>query len=90
MTRSRTIALFALLTTVALLGGPAPPAALSEPASLPAAGAALCPTAALTPLPIPFCGEPCWVPGQSRGCIDDSGGFWVRVMCTCSGGSWVC
>ena len=37
-----------------------------------------------------YCGDPCTEEGQTAGCIDTSGPFWKRVICTCVNGSLVC
>ena len=34
--------------------------------------------------PLPRCGDYCDAPGASRGCIDDSGYSFKRVICTCT------
>jgi hypothetical protein len=87
------IALFALLAGAAMLAVPAPEVSASRPASLAVPHPALSTAApaAAPPMPMPaFCGDFCSVPGQTRGCIDDSSGVWKRVPCVCSGGVWVC
>lgn len=85
-------ALLALLAAVALLAAPAPELSVPPPDTASPVVAPLTPAALAQPSPpvIPFCGDPCWTPGQERGCIDDSQGVWRRVFCTCSGGSWQC
>ena len=37
-----------------------------------------------------YCGDPYSPEGSMVGCIDTSGPFWKRVICTCSNGYLVC
>lgn len=44
----------------------------------------------MSPGPLPHCGDYCYTPGASRGCIDSSGSNWERTLCTCIGNTWTC
>lgn len=92
MTAAKKIALFALLSAVALFVAPAPELAVPPQSPAVASAPVLAPLTpvALAQPPLPFCGDLCWNPGQERGCIDNSQGVWRRVICVCSNGSWTC
>lgn len=87
----KSVALLVLWTTLVLLSVPAPQAAVPATVAAPDACAAQPAAVTLfTPPSIPHCGDYCSTPGAMSGCIDTSGGFWKRVICTCVGNSWVC
>jgi len=82
-------ALFGLLLIVCLCSAGAPEAAApSDDYSVAVFEATFGETSMIAP--IPHCGDYCENPGQSRGCIDDSGSVWRKVTCTCVGTTWIC